>query len=104
MVEQHGVVHQNSIIDKLGPLVSSKKIDDGFKPDRLSESAQKKMEYWNTFSKFSPEVIAQLNLPALYPDSERLKRSMRETISFSNMMVRRTRTLFPGDAPEPEIS
>jgi hypothetical protein len=53
------------------------------------------MDYWTTFSKFSPEVIAQLHLPARYPDSERLKRSMRETISYHNIAMSRTRKMFP---------
>jgi hypothetical protein len=92
-----GFVHQSSIIDKLGPLASSKRLapEEGYKPDHLSESAQKKLDYWTTFSKFSPEVIAQLNLPAKYPDSERLKRSMRETMSYNNMMLKKSKQLFP---------
>lgn len=47
--------HKDSIIDTLTPLVSSKKlVEDTYKPEKLSETAQKRVEYWKTFAKFSP--------------------------------------------------
>lgn len=48
-----------------------------------------------SFTKFSPELIAQLNLRSNYPEDERLKLKARESLNTNNIIMGQSRELFP---------
>ena len=48
-----------------------------------------------SFKKFSPELIAQLNIRSNFPEDERLKLKARESLNTNKLIMGQSRELFP---------